>query len=160
MGIIDAFWQHVREILANRGELGVAAVLVIAGIARAFAQVLATGPAELARAAGGSQPGDSNAVAYLAVMATRSERDHGAHHLMAGDDRKGHRFQVPFDNVQVCATGRAAVNPDQHLAGTRFRVGQLLELERCGVDRRVLAEDGGSHDKTIGTPSPHASIRI
>lgn len=79
---------------------------------------------------------------------------------MAGDDRKGHRFQVPFDNVQVRATGRAAVDPDQHLARTRFRVGQLLELERCGVDRRIFPEDSGSHAKTIGTPSPHESIRI
>ena len=66
---------------------------------------------------------------------------------MAGDDRERHRLQIPFDHVQVGATGRAAVDADQDLARARFRVRHLLDLERCGFDRGVLPEDGGFHDR-------------
>ena len=110
-------WQRVRESGWDRGEFGVAAVGVPAGVARLRAEILLAAHTELALPAGMAQPGDADTIADLEIAAgVRAHRDDLANDFVSGHDGGPVHRQVAFGDVQVGAAHAAGVHGDKELA--------------------------------------------
>jgi len=82
-------------------------------------------------AAGGIQPRDPDAVAFLDVRDTGARGDDVADALVAGNERGiGFDGPVAFDGVQVRVTDTAGFDLYQEFARTRARHGDFLDYQR------------------------------
>ena len=120
--------------LVRDGELGVAAVEVVAREARAVAEVLAAGEAEAALAARPAEPGHADACpgSKRSPPATTSPTI-----WWPGTSGSFGSVELAVDDVQVGAADAAGADPEQHLARLRRRVGQLARAKRLAAARRA-----------------------
>src|SRR5918995_4551152 len=94
----------------------------------------------------------------LRVAASSRKRHHAASVCLAGDLRAGDRGQfrglrvAPLSHEHVGEIDPGCANAHDDLAGSRLRVGHLLELEP--VRRARLAENDCFHGRPTKTPAP------
>ena len=117
-----ALRERQAEALVGDGQLGVAAVEVIAGEAGVVAEVLAAGAAVAALAVGPAEPGDADAVAGREALRPLARAGDGADDLVARHQRQRRLAELAVEDVQVGAADAAGADRDQHLAGAGNRV--------------------------------------
>ena len=115
------------EALVRDDLLGVAAVELIAGEARAVAQVLPPAQAVTTLAVGPAKPGDADA---LAGGEAGPAFGHSPDDLVPGDERQLRVGQLAVDDVEIGSADAARVHGDQHLTGLRDGHGELGLPER------------------------------
>ncbi len=111
------------KALIGDGQLGIAAIDLIAGEASPVAQILMTGAAILAYPAGPAEPRHADPVADLEAIDLRALFDDGADDLVAGDQRQLCLGQFAVDDMQIGAAQCAGAYLQQQLSrtGTRRR---------------------------------------
>jgi len=123
------------------GELGVAAVDLIAGIARLPAEVLSTSRAIGARAAGPAEPRHADAITGGEALHAAARADDAADDLVPGNDGQLDRREVAVDDVQIAVAHARRRGADQHLAAVRLV--DVDGFDGQGCER--LATEGGGH---------------
>ena len=124
----------MRESGRDRGEFGVPAVGVPAGVTRVRAEILLTPHTELALTAGVPQPGDADTVADLEIaVGVRPGRNDLADDFMPGDDVGPMHRQVALGDVQVGTAHTASAHGDEEFAGCgpRHVDGHGVPAARC-----------------------------
>ena len=115
--------------LRPRGRArGVSAVTVPAREGRPFAQVLPSRHAEATFPAGRGDPAHADEIAGLEILRVLSHARDAARRLVARHDRQA-RGDLPFDDVQVRPADAAGLDVDQHLAGQRFGLPHVPQLQ-------------------------------
>src|SRR3954465_2080966 len=111
-------------------ELGVSAIDVVAGEARAIAQILAAGRAVRAFTARPTQPWDADAIARSKSRVAGC-LDDGSHDLVAKYQWQLRLRELAVDDVQVGPADRARCHPDQQLtvSGHRHRNFTFSQLD-------------------------------
>ena len=142
------------EALVDCGQLGVAAVNVVAGEPCPQTEVLAAREAVAALTVRPTEPGDADAVAFPEAIRAVSPRDHRSDHLVPRDERQLGTVELPVDDVEVGAAHPARVDADQHIAVTWHRLRDLGRLER----RSRGLEDHRTHVSKPTLPSSAAAI--
>src|SRR5207245_5363640 len=124
---------------------GIAAVGVIAGEARAVAEVLLAPAAEGTPAACPVKPGDPYPRPADVLRGARPPSLDHADDLMTGDERQARERNLPLDNVQIGVTDAAGADADEDLPV--FGLGQrtVEEPERPLGDRPGCREHVGPH---------------
>lgn len=137
--ISEPLGKGISEILANRHELGVAPVMIVAGEARIGAEILAFPPAAGALAAGLAQPCDADALARREARGSRTASRNLANDLVARHYSRMARRQISFSDMQIGAANTAGSHTHEDLAFGRLGVGKLYRAERGRLDwpRRV-----------------------
>src|SRR5439155_15791789 len=120
-----AFGNREAEPGVRCRVVRIAAVNVVAREARSLAQVLAPGEAELAHAAGPSQPGDANPVAQPRRGHAFAGFDHLRNDLVAEDEGKFRLGQLTVDDMEIGPADPARMDFQQNLARARRGHGRL-----------------------------------
>src|SRR5450631_4204581 len=110
---------------------GKPAVAVISGKCRRVAEIFAVCNAVPAIPTGLPQPGYSHALPNLKSNGAGAECLHNPDNFMPGNDGVMDMGQFAVDDVQIRPAHRASLDPDPDLAGTRHRVGPLLQDQRA-----------------------------
>ena len=110
-----ALGDREAEALVGDDVLCVSPVAVVAGEARAVAEVLGSRPAEAALTAGPAEPGHAHARSGLEPHASR---DHLADDLMTGYERELRVRELTVDDVEIGSAHPARVHCEQDLALT------------------------------------------
>ena len=113
--------------LVGDGELRVAAVQVVAGEARAVAEVLASAQAVPALVVGPAEPRDADPVARREALAAE---DDASDDLVTDDERELRVRQLAVDDVQVRAADAAREDLDEHLSRAGLGIGKIGRAER------------------------------
>jgi hypothetical protein len=130
--------QGEAEALVGDGERGEAAVAVVAGEARAVAQVLAARAAIATLSAGPAQPGHPHPLARGEAL---TGLDEAADDLVPRHERQLRPRELAVDDMQVGAADAAGGHLEKDLPGTGLGSGQIGRPE--GGARCV--EDHGAH---------------
>src|SRR5207248_1578218 len=149
-GVVVGVGERIAGALVGDGELGVAAVDVVAREAGAVTEVLVAAAAVVAGAAPPGEPGDADAGALLQGL---GGFDDGADDLVAEDEGELRADQLAVEDVEVGAADGAGADFEEHLArlfGSRVRL--VLEPQRRS--RSV------QHHRAHGVyPTPRAPTR-
>jgi hypothetical protein len=114
----------------GHGVIRIATVLGVATELSLGTAGLLTGEAVGAQAAGGVEPHDANAVAFLDGLDVLADAGDETYAFVAGDERGcGLDGPVAFCSVQVGMTDAAGFHLDLNLFGARLRDGHLLDDE-------------------------------
>ena len=111
-------------------RLGEAAVDVVSGEPGLVAEVLVPRGAVPAAATGRAEPRNSDAVPRAEPQGFRTARLHDADDLVPEDERELRLRELAVENVEVGPADRAGRDAEEHLAGTRDRVGNVRGPER------------------------------
>ena len=139
--------EVVRKCLGDNRVLGVAAVGMVAGELRLFAEVFVAGRAERTVSAGRAQPSAADPLSDSRGEAAFAQGVDAAHDLVAGNHRHVLPRQVALDDVQIGSANRAAAHLDADF--TRARIGrrQVHKPQRRGRNGGVLFEQHGFHGR-------------
>ena len=129
-----------REAIAlvGDGELGVAAVDLVAGEPGVVAQVFLARAAIRADAAGPAEPRHPDPVADREPVRPLPCRDHVADDLVPQDQRQFRVWQLAVDHMQIGAADRAGPHRDEHLPRRGMRFRQRGRGERVAGGRQQL----------------------
>jgi hypothetical protein len=140
--VLESLGDREAEALVCHRALGVATVAVVAGEARAVAEVLAARAAVAALAVGPAEPGHAHPrPGREALAATKDPR----HDLVTGHERELRLTQLAVDDVQVRAAHPAREDLQRKLARAGLRVGQLRRAQR----RAWLIEHHRAHARSL-----------
>src|SRR5262249_13122934 len=114
--IPELIGNRVGEVLAHDRELGVTAVVIVAGEARVGAKIFTSAPAIYALAAGLAQPRDSDPRAQAEARASGTASCDRADDLVAGNDSRKTWRQIALGNVEIGAAYAAGPDADENLA--------------------------------------------
>jgi hypothetical protein len=128
--IVEFGRQREAIALVGGGQLGVAAVDLIAGEAGAVAEILSPAAAIIADPAGPAEPRHPHPLADREAVDRRALLDHGADDLVSRDQWQLGMGQFAVDDMKVGAAHRAGLDRDQHLARRRFWRRQLGHCQR------------------------------
>jgi hypothetical protein len=123
---------------------------MVTGKAPGVAQVLLISLTKGALAAGREEPRDAEAIAYPETRHPFPNPVHDPDDLVAWDERKLRKRQVPFDDVQVSAADSACLDAQPNFIGTRNRRGQIEQFEGALLDRLRLGESHCPHEILSG----------
>ncbi len=150
LGVREGFGKPVGEVLVDDHELLIAAVGVEPGEANVFAEVFLSSPAVEALAARPVEPGNAHAVARSPSADAGAGGFHGAHDLVAGNDREFGKRELPFHRVEIGMAEPTGVDADQDLLVARDGHVQLAQRKGRLVDRRGVLQHHGSHRILLG----------
>ena len=126
--------------LVGDGQLGIAAIDLIAGKTRAVAQILTAAAAIVANPAGPAEPRHPDPVADREAVDFRPLLDNRADDLVAEDERQFRVGKLAIDDVQIGAAHRAGVHLNQHLPrpwARRRHVSRDQRPPRCNQQFRT-----------------------
>ena len=129
MFIVEAIGQFVSEILRRHGVLGISAIGIVAGVARAGAQILAASPAEFAGAVHVTEPCDSDSLSNMKSRDIRSDPIDPPNDLMPGNHRSAVQRQVAFDDMKIRPADRTNAHLYSHFVRRRLRFFDLAQNE-------------------------------
>ena len=122
--------EHEARACVRDGRLPVAAVELIPGEQRAFAEVLPPGGAVPALPAGPSQPGDADPIPDRHALDMVTHRLDHPHDLMARHQRERRIRELSVHDVQVGSTHPTDPHPDANLPRRRLRIRHVLRMQR------------------------------
>src|SRR5207247_3676880 len=111
--------------LVGDGQLAIAAVDLIAGKARAVAQILLTAAAIVTDPTGPAEPRHPDPLADCKAVRRLALLHHGADDLMPEYQRQLRVGKLAVDNMQIGSAHRAGAHRDQQLLRSRTRRRQL-----------------------------------
>ena len=152
LGVGERRRDRVGVVGAHDRVLGVAAVEVVAGVARRGAEVLGAARAVGAYAARRAEPRDPDAIPGLEARHVGTDRIHCSDHLVARNQRSAMRRQIGLDDVEVGAADAADVHANTELAGAGLGQRDLGLDERTRMDRRVRRQQHRSHAACLPCP--------
>src|ERR1700722_9474255 len=116
----------------------VAAVVVVAGEARVWAEILATATTIDAHAASLAQPCDPDSIALLEPSRADAAFVHDAYNFVTGNYSRMARRQIAFGDVKVCAAHAASAHAHPNFTWAGLWNWRVEGVERIRFDRRGL----------------------
>ena len=105
--------------------------------------------AESAAPVGTAEPGDADALTRGEALAAL---DHARDDLMAGHERQPGLRELPVDDVEIGAADAAGGDLEEHLAGLRLRLGDVLEAQRLALPVEHHRAHGLTVAPGVGSP--------
>lgn len=121
LGVGIIAYDRKTVSLVGKRVIGITAVDLIAGEARAISQILTAGPAKPAGPAAMAQPWDADALADCQSLDPLALGGDDADDFVAGNQRQTGRGQFAVEGMQISPADAACANPDQHLIRRRIR---------------------------------------
>ena len=126
--------------LVGDGQLGIAAIDLVAGEASAVAQILAAAAAVLAHPAGPVEPRHADPVADREPVGRFPLLDDDADDLVPGNERQLRIGKLAVDDMQICPAHGAGAHRDQQLLRAGMRRRQLRRRQRApGAGQHLCA---------------------
>jgi len=127
--IVELVGKRKREIGANDGVFGIAAIYGVTGEGGRIAEILEAEATISAGSVGSSHPGNSDARAGRKII--RGPSYYFTDNLMSGDYSWAARRQVAFNYVQVSAAYSTGTYTQENLAWLRFGSWKLSDPKRA-----------------------------
>jgi hypothetical protein len=145
MFVVEIARQLIGEILRHDSVVGVSAMGIVTGIARARTKILLFTAAKAAGTVHVPKPGNSDPLATAKLGDTGSDFVDSADDLVTRNERGSMEGEVAFDDMDIGPANGAHVHLDSNFARSRLGLIDFLQNQRRFAHRFLIGQDHRSH---------------